>query len=69
MANIGERITEGVFREVRDAIPEGVRCCDLVRRVLELAGTFRSNTVHGNVWNLDGAFLIAFTSRPAAFTD
>jgi hypothetical protein len=52
MATIGERIVEKAI-EVLDATPEGLRYSDLVRRVIELDGSFKPNTVHGNVWNLD----------------
>ena len=55
MATIGERIVEKTF-EVLESTPEGVRYSDLVRRVIELDGTFKQNTVHGNVWNLDERF-------------
>ena len=55
MATIGERIVEKAF-EVLDVTPEGVRYSDLVRRVLELDDSFKPNTVHGNVWNLDERF-------------
>lgn len=51
MPTIGERIIGRAF-EVLDASPEGVRYSELVRRILELDGTFNQNTVHGNVWNL-----------------
>ena len=55
MATIGERITEKAF-ELLDGIPEGLRYSDLVRRILDLDGTFKQNTVHGTVWNLDERF-------------
>src|SRR3990172_9650802 len=55
MSTIGERITEKAF-EVLDATPEGVRYSDLVRRVIGLDGSFKTNTVHGTVWNLDERF-------------
>ena len=55
MATIGERIAEKAF-EVLNATPEGVRYSDLVRRVMDLDRSFKHNTVHGNVWNLDERF-------------
>jgi hypothetical protein len=48
MPTIGERIIAVAF-EVLDANPEGLRYSDLVRRVLERDGSFKPNTVHGNV--------------------
>lgn len=48
MAAIGKRITEKAF-EVLDAMPEGVRYSDLVRRIMGMDGTFKQNTVHGTV--------------------
>jgi hypothetical protein len=55
MTTIGERIVNKAF-EALEASPEGLRYTDLVRRVLELDGSFKSNTVQGNVWNLDERF-------------
>jgi len=55
MATIGERITEKAF-EVLDKTPEGVRYSELVRRVVDLDGSFKQNTVHGTVWDLDVRF-------------
>jgi hypothetical protein len=55
MATIGERITGKAF-EVLDASPEGLRYSDLVRSVMERDPSFKLNTVHGNVWNLDQEF-------------
>ena len=55
MATIGERIVAKAL-ETLDETPEGVRYSDLVRRVIEFDGSFKTNTVHGNVWNLDERF-------------
>jgi hypothetical protein len=55
MATIGERITEKAF-EVLEGTPEGVRYSELVRQILSLDGSFKQNTVHGTVWNLDERF-------------
>jgi len=55
MPTIGEQITEKAL-EVLDGIPEGVRYSDLVRRIIEIDGSFKQNTVHGTVWNLDERF-------------
>ncbi|MGE0378732.1 MAG: hypothetical protein AB7Q45_25290, partial [Planctomycetaceae bacterium] len=52
MATIGEQIVERAF-EVLDGKPEGVRYSELVRRVMELNGSFKPNYVQGTVWNLD----------------
>ena len=52
MATIGERIAEKAF-EALGAAPEGLRYSELVRRVLESDGSFKQNTVHGNIWNFD----------------
>ncbi len=55
MATIGERITEKAF-EVLEAIPEGVRYSELIRRVNQLDPSFRPNTISGTIWNLDERF-------------
>lgn len=55
MATIGERITEKAF-ELLNGVPEGLRYSVLVRRIIEADGTFKQNTVHGTVWNLDERF-------------
>jgi len=55
MTTIGNRIVEKAF-EVLEEAPEGVRYSDLVRRIMSLDGSFKTNTVHGNVWNLDERF-------------
>ena len=62
MATIGERIVAKAL-ETLDETPEGVRYSDLVRPVIEFDGSFKTNTVHGNVWNLDERFPIRYTSR------
>jgi hypothetical protein len=55
MATFAERIVERAFGAL-DAAPEGLRYTDLVRRVMEEDGSFKLNTVHGNVWDLDQRF-------------
>lgn len=55
MTTIGERITEKAF-EVLERTPEGVRYSELVREILNLESSFKQNTVHGTVWNLDERF-------------
>jgi hypothetical protein len=54
MATISDRIIEKAFAAL-GAAPEGLRYSDLVRRVMEDA-SFKQNTVHGTVWNLDERF-------------
>jgi hypothetical protein len=48
MPTIGEQIVEKAF-EILESTPEGLRYSDLVRRILLLNGSFKQNTVHGNV--------------------
>ncbi len=55
MATIGERITEKAF-ELLEGTPEGLRYSELVREIIKRDGTFKQNTVHGTVWNLDERF-------------
>ena len=55
MSTIGEQIIKRAF-EVLASTPEGVRYSELVRRIIALDGSFRPNTIHGNVWNLDEKF-------------
>jgi hypothetical protein len=55
MPTIGERIVDKAFAAL-EAAPEGLRYSDLVRQVMKLDGSFKQNTVHGNVWNLDERF-------------
>ncbi len=52
---IGERITTKAF-ELLDQSPEGLRYSELVKRVIGSDSTFKPNTVHGNIWNLDERF-------------
>jgi len=51
MAKIGERIITKAF-EILDANPEGLRYSELVRRIAAEDASFNTNTIHGNVWNL-----------------
>jgi hypothetical protein len=55
MATIAERIAEKAFAAL-EAAPEGLRYSDLVRAVMQADGSFKQNTVHGNIWNLDERF-------------
>ena len=55
MATIGECITEKAF-EILEANPEGVRYSNLTRQIASLDGSFNSNTIHGNIWNLHERF-------------
>ncbi len=55
MATFAERITEKAL-EILETTPEGVRYSELVRRIIERDGSFKQNTVHGTVWNLDERF-------------
>ncbi|HEX3656940.1 MAG TPA: hypothetical protein VHV55_14080 [Pirellulales bacterium] len=52
MPTIGKRIQLAAL-ELLEQAPEGIRYSALVRRVMQLDGEFKQNTVHGNVWNLD----------------
>lgn len=52
MATIGEQITKKTL-EILDAKPEGIRYADLVRAISETNGLFKTNTIHGTVWNID----------------
>ena len=52
MATIGERITEKAI-EILDSKPEGIRYADLVRAISETDNSFKTNTIHGTVWNLE----------------
>ncbi len=55
MATIAERIAEKAFAAL-EAVPDGLRYSDLVRAVMQSDGSFKQNTVHGNIWNLDERF-------------
>ena len=52
MATIGEQITERALALLRSQ-PDGIRYAELVRKVAESDTSFKINTVHGNVWDLD----------------
>lgn len=51
---IGQRITAAAFDLLRQH-PDGVRYAELVRRVSQ-EGSFKINTIHGNVWDLEQRF-------------
>jgi len=55
MATIAERISAKAFASL-EAAPEGLRYSDLVRAVMVADGSFKQNTVHGNIWNFDERF-------------
>jgi len=55
MATFAERITDQAF-DILETTPEGVRYSELVRRIIERDASFKQNTVHGTVWNLDERF-------------
>ena len=55
MAKIGQQIIDAAF-EVLEQNPEGVRYSELVRRVGDAEKSFKTNTIHGNVWNLHEQF-------------
>lgn len=54
MATIGDRIVEKAFAAL-EAAPEGRRYSELVRQIMG-DGSFKKNTVHHKVWNLDEQF-------------
>jgi hypothetical protein len=51
MAKIGERIIHKAF-EILKANPEGLRYSELVRQVSASDSSFKTNTIHGSVWDL-----------------
>jgi len=51
MAKIGERIVQKAF-ELLEANPEGLRYSALVRQIAASDKSFNTNTIQGNVWNL-----------------
>jgi len=55
MTTIRERINVIAF-EVLDKTPEGVRFSEIVRRIIEIDGSFKKNSIHWIVWNLDKQF-------------
>jgi len=50
MSTLREQIIAAAFKELDDA-PDGIRYSNLVRRI-QSHGDFKSNTVHGTIWNL-----------------
>ncbi len=52
MATIRDQITEKAL-EILDARPEGIRYAELTRTIAEANGSFKTNTIHGTIWNLD----------------
>lgn len=55
MATIGERIISKAF-EILKENPEGSRYSELVRNIAASDGSLKTNTIHGNVWNLHEQF-------------
>jgi hypothetical protein len=51
MAKIGERIINKAL-EILESNPEGVRYSELVRQIGAWDGLLRTNTIHGNIWDL-----------------
>ena len=39
--------------EILEKIPEGIKYCDLKRKILEQNKSFKSNTIESAIWNLD----------------
>ena len=52
MATIGDRIVKEALEQLTKH-PDGIRYADLVRAVLQSDASFKKNTIHGNVWDLD----------------
>ncbi len=52
MAKIGERIVKTAFSLLKER-PDGIRYSELVRMVQKADDSFKVNTIHGNVWDLD----------------
>jgi hypothetical protein len=52
---ITERIKDEAFA-LLEAHPNGLRYSDLRNKIQESDATFKSNTVHGRIWNLDALF-------------
>jgi len=55
MSTIGERITTKAF-EILANNPEGLRYAELVRQIAAANDSFKKNTIHGNIWNLQEQF-------------
>ena len=51
MAKIWERIVDKAF-EALEMSPEGLRYSELVRQIGASDASFKTNTIHGSVWNL-----------------
>jgi len=52
MATIGERITEIALEELGKK-PEGIRFGHLVTQIQQRDPSFKTNTIHGTIWDLD----------------
>lgn len=55
MAKIGDRITKKALDLLRET-PAGIRYAELVRQVSASDDTLKTNTIHGNIWDLDQKF-------------
>jgi len=55
MAKIGKQIIEKAL-EILEEKPEGIRYAELVRQISTANTSFKINTIHGTVWNLDQRF-------------
>lgn len=55
MSTIGEQIADKAL-DILAKNPEGLRYAELVRQVSAANGSFKTNTIHGNVWNLQEQF-------------
>jgi hypothetical protein len=55
MAKIGERIVARAL-ELLTQHPDGLRYSELLRRIAESDESFNTNTIQGNIWNLDAQF-------------
>ena len=51
MATIGEKITNFALEQLKKH-PDGVRYADLVRQILSMDSSLKTNTIHGTVWDL-----------------
>ena len=55
MSTIGRQITAKALEILTDH-PEGLRYAELVRQISATNDSFKKNTIHGNVWNLQETF-------------
>lgn len=55
MAKIRDRIIKKAFESLKDS-PEGIRYAQLTRQISDSDSSFKTNTIHGTIWNLDQRF-------------